>query len=331
MQEKKKLDSRCEEAIFVGYDARSPAYLVYYPDHNVVKRIRCVNFGPYGSNQPVSLQHYETLNETDELAKVEPPSNEVKKKKKKKAERARDKPKHLSDYIAEKDEDLFKIAKCAIDFCYIVVNVPNNYQEVISSIQSEQWKEAMNDGMEALKENNTYTVTNLPKGKETIGSKWVYSVKMGSNNEQRYKARLVARGFSQKEGLDYYEKFSPTAKITSTRMLLQLAVQKDFFIQQMDVKCAYLNADLDEELYLDVPDGFQVRSTDGHRVVWTLNKSLYGLKQSGKNRNSVFNTFLITHDFKQSLADPCVYSKCQNDSLIIIIILLMMFLLGLTT
>ena len=124
----------------------------------------------------------------------------------------------------------------------------------------------MNDEMEALKENNTYTVTNLPKGKTTIGSKWVYSVKVGSNNEQRYKARLVARGFSQKEGLDYYETFSPTAKITSIRMLLQLAVQKDFIIQQMDVKCAYLYADLEEELYLDVPDGFQLsNSTDGHK------------------------------------------------------------------
>ena len=115
--------------------------------------------------------------------------------------------------------------------------------------------------MGALKENNAYTVTNLPKGKTTIGGKWVYSVKVGSNNEQRYKARLVAQGFSQKEGLDYYETFSPTAKITSVRMLLQLAVQKDVFIQQMDVKCAYLNADLDEELYLDV--GYQMAFKKG--------------------------------------------------------------------
>ena len=186
----------------------------------------------------------------------------------------------------------------------------------------------MNDEVAALKENNTYTATNLPKGKTTIGSKWVYSVMVGSNNEQRYKARLVARGFSQIEGLDYYETFSPAAKITSIKTLLQLAVQKDFIIQQMDVKCAYLNADLDEQSYLDVPDGFQVRPTDGHRVAWEFNKSLYGLKQSGRNWNSVFHTFLITHDFKQSLADPCVYSKCQNDSLIIIIIFVDDFLIG---
>ena len=102
----------------------------------------------------------------------------------------------MSDYVTDKDEDLFKIAKCSIDFCYRAVNVPNSYQEAISSVESEQWKVAMSDEMEALKENNTYTVTNLPKGKTTIGSKWVYSVKVGSNNEQRYKARLVAPGFS---------------------------------------------------------------------------------------------------------------------------------------
>ena len=182
----------CEEGIFVGYDSCSPAYLVNYPCDNV-KRVVCVNFGPYGSNQPVSLQHYETLSETHELTKVEPPSKEVKKN----PERARDRPKYLSDYVIEIDEDLFMIAKCAIDFCYRVVNVPNNYQEAISSIESQQWKEAMNDEMEALKENNTYAVTNLPKGKTTIDSKWVYSVKVDSNNEQIQRKVGSSRFFSE--------------------------------------------------------------------------------------------------------------------------------------
>ena len=94
------------------------------------------------------MQHDETLNETDELTKVEPPSKEVKRN----PERVREKPKYLSDYVTDKDEDLFKIAKCAIDFCYRVVNIPNNYQEAISSVESEQWKEAIDDEMEAFKE-----------------------------------------------------------------------------------------------------------------------------------------------------------------------------------
>ena len=143
-------------------------------------------------------------------------------------------------------------------------------------------------------------MTTLPEGKSTIGSKWVFSVKTDVNNEVKYKARLVARGFSQKKGFDYAETFSPTAKIVSIRMLLQLAVNNNFTVHQMDVKSAYVNANLEEELYLDVPDGLDVGNHAEHdKVVLKLNKSLYGLKQSGRNWNAVFHSFICSLAFQQ--------------------------------
>ena len=99
--------------------------------------------------------------------------------------------------------------------------------------------------LESLKENNVFELTNLPEGKKTIDSKWVYTTKENLDGFKRYKARFVARGFSQKRGIDYGETFSPTANITSIRILMQMVVQYDLIVHQMDVKTAYLHAPID--------------------------------------------------------------------------------------
>ena len=167
----------------------------------------------------------------------------------------------------------------------------------------------MDDEILSLEDNNTYELTTLPDGCTSIGSRWVFAVKLGPDDEEKYKARLVAKGYSQVHGIDYQETFSPTAKITSIRMLMQLAVQNDYYINQMDVKSAYLNADIDAEIYVDQPEGYCKQSDNGSKLVWKLKKSLYGLKQSGRNWNELFHTFLSSDGFKQSLSDTCVYTK----------------------
>lgn len=320
VQDKKKLDPRSVEGIFVGYDHDSPAYLVYYPDKNIVRRVRCVKFVTESnkSNDIISdVPNVELIDTTDPVNDV---ANDISDNIKRNPVRTRNKPHYLSDFVTEDDKEMSKIAKCSVDYCYRVANIPKDYNEAIDSPQSGRWKSAMIDEMNALKENDTFTKTILPEGKSTISSKWVYSVKTGINNEDKFKARLVARGFNQREGLDYTETFSPTAKIVSIRMLLQLAVNNDFSIHQMDVKSAYLNAKLDEELYLDVPDGFNNDKPMSDNVVWKLNKSLYGLKQSGRNWNIVFHSFISNLEFNQSMSDPCVYSKYVDNSLTVIIV-----------
>ena len=157
------------------------------------------------------------------------------------------------------------------------------------------WQEAMENEMKSLTENNTFTVTQLPEGRTSVGGRWVYSVKLGPDAIEKFKARYVAKGYNQVQGLDYHETFAPTARITSLRMLLQIAVQYDLIVHQMDVKTAYLNAPIDCEIYVNQPEGFEIESPDGERLVCKLYKSLYGLKQSGRNWNNFLHTFLILY------------------------------------
>ena len=101
---------------------------------------------------------------------------------------------------------------------------------------------------------------------------------------------------------------------------MQLAVQEGLEVHQMDVKTAYLNAPIDVDIYVNQPKGFEVVSKDDTKLVWKLKKSLYGLKQSGRNWNNLLHSYLIDNNFIQSLAEPCVYTKHENDHIIILIL-----------
>ena len=103
-----------------------------------------------------------------------------------------------------------------------------------------------------------------------MGEKWVYAIKLDPNVEEKYKARFVAKGYSQAPDIHYHETFSPTARITSVRMLMQLAIRKGMVVHQMDVKTAYLNAPMDCELYIEQPDGYERKGSNGEKLVCKL-------------------------------------------------------------
>ena len=131
--------------------------------------------------------------------------------------------------------------------------------------------------MNALEKNHTWKVVNLPKGKSTVGYKWVFTVKYNSDGSlKRYKALLVAKEFTQTYGIDYSETFAPVAKLNIGRVLLSIATNLNWPLQQLDVKNAFLNGDLKEEAYMDPPPGFSEKFRSN---VCKLQKSLYGLKQ----------------------------------------------------
>ena len=175
----------------------------------------------------------------------------------------------------------------------------------------------MDNEMESLIDNNTFT--KVPRSEASnvkeVGGRWVYSIKDGGNDTELFKARYVAKGYSQIYGLDYFETFAPTAKLTSLRILFQIAAQENLVIHQMDVKSAYLNAPIDVKIYLEQPKGY----TD-EDFVWLLNKSIYGLKQSGRQWNAVIHKFFINHKFKRSEVDACVYFFRMGNGVIIILI-----------
>ena len=177
--------------------------------------------------------------------------------------RERHRLKHLEEYV------------CSVDYCYSVGNVPNCFQEAISGPDSKKWLEAMNDEMIALRENDTFEVTALPEGSSLVGGRWVYALKTDQTGGEKYKARFVAKGYSQIEGVDYHETFSPTARFTTIRMLMQLSVQENLVVHQMDVKSAYLHAPIDCEIFMEQPQGFEVNDENNQNLAWKLKKSLY--------------------------------------------------------
>ena len=354
LQNKKKLDARCEKGIFVGYDSQSPAFLVYFPNRDDVRKVRCVTFNEtfaenvkaprvgedYHYCQPNSAQKEENTSvQQEESEDVQTEGNGQADRRypeegedvrtegngqaeRRYPERIRRKPGHLEDYVTgtdldKSDEgDVTDAALCSVHYCYRISSIPNTFEEAIQSPEAQQWQTAMEEEVKALKEKDTYELTELPDGRAVIGGRWVYAVKQGPENEEKCKARYVAKGYSQIEGIDYKETFSPTAKLTSIRMLMQIAVQENLIVHQMDVKTAYLNADIDTELYVEQPKGFI--DTD-RKLVWKLKKSLYGLKQSGRNWNNLLHKCLMNEDFNQSFSDPCVYTKFEGNDMIIIL------------
>jgi len=164
----------------------------------------------------------------------------------------------------------------------------------------------MREEMSTLEENKTFTLTTLPEGRESVRGRWVYTVKEGFNGDETYKARYVAKGYSQVKGVDYNEAYAPTASLTSVRYFMQLAAQYDLVLHQMDVKTAYLHAPIECDIYMEQPEGFEVSHGCEGKLVYKLNKSLCGLKQSGKNWNKMLNDYLLTNGYESNPVDPCV-------------------------
>src|ERR1044072_1369287 len=151
----------------------------------------------------------------------------------------------------------------------------------MESDNSEDWINAMKEELKSMDDNNVWDLVELPKGSKRVGCKWVFKTKRDSkDNIERYKARLVAKGFTQKDGIDYKETFSPVSKKDSWRNVLSLVAHYDLELHQMDVKTAFLTGDLEEEVYMDQPEGFLTTGKDN--LVCKLKKSIYGLKQASR-------------------------------------------------
>ena len=194
---------------------------------------------------------------------------------------------------------------------------PTTVDEALNSPDKEQWKRALDNEYSAHIKNNTWTLTNLPEGRKAIDCRWVFKVKYKADGSvERHKARLVAKGCSQKPGLDYEETFSPVAKYTSIRSLLAIANQLNLEVHQMDVSTAFLNGDLEEEIYMSQPEGYVKEREEG--LVCKLNKSIYGLKQSSRCWFNTIDEFLENSGYTKSSSDPCIYIKREGEDIMLI-------------
>jgi hypothetical protein len=193
---------------------------------------------------------------------------------------------------------------------------PTSVEEALDGPDANQWKVAMDEEYNSLMLNHTWKLVPLPPGRKPIDCKWVFRKKYTDTGEvEKYKARLVARGFTQVKGVDYHETFSPVVKFASIRTLLALAVQHSYIVHQMDVTTAYLNGDLEEEIYMTQPESY-VKGD----YVCKLQRSLYGLKQSDRVWYDKINATFIKLGFSRSNADPSVYSRISRSEVLYVAI-----------
>ena len=182
---------------------------------------------------------------------------------------------------------------------------PLTVKDAFASRDREKWQSAMKKEMESLKDNNVWELVELPKDRKAVGSKWAYKVKTDADGSiERYKARLVAQGFSQKYRTDYDETFCPVVRLESFRTIIALTVQHGLKLHQVDVTTAFLNGELEEEVYMRQPEGFIAEGQE--HLVCKLKKNIYGLKQSSRCWNTVLHNQLTLMGFVQADSDPCV-------------------------
>lgn len=185
---------------------------------------------------------------------------------------------------------------------------PTSVKEALSGAEKEEWRAAMDQEFQSIEKNEVWKLeSTLPKGKKAIGTKWVFKRKLNADGEiERYKARLVALGYSQQLGADYDDTFCPVVRFESVRTLIAIAVQLGLKLHQMDVTAAFLNGDLKEDVYLSPPEGLVVDESK-NKMYLKLVKSLYGLRQSPRCWNSTLDTKLKQMGFQQTPSDPCIY------------------------
>jgi hypothetical protein len=199
--------------------------------------------------------------------------------------------------------------KCCYDapVCSNVITLtePTTYTEAISRPDANYWLEAMHDEIESLKRHNVWTLSELPPNVKPIKCRWVFTTKHVSGRGKKYKARLVAKGFTQVKGIDFEDVYAPVSSFEVMRIFIAYAVQKSWFLDQFDIKSAYLHSAIKHDIYMEQPEGFQ--RNEECKLFCKLEKSIYGLKQSSRCWNEYLNDKLRDIGFKRSQTDPCVY------------------------
>ena len=191
---------------------------------------------------------------------------------------------------------------------------PTCYREVAGQAA---WEQAMKIEIEAIEKNETWSLTELPVGHKVIGLKWVFKLKKNSNGEIiKYKARLVAKGYTQQQGVDFDEVFAPVARLDTVRVILAVAANRGWRVDHLDVKSAFLNGELQEEVYVAQPEGYVVQGKES--FVYKLHKALYGLRQAPRAWNTCLDKSLKNLGFMKCTQEQAVYIRGEIGANIII-------------
>ncbi|GJW69436.1 retrotransposon protein, putative, ty1-copia subclass [Tanacetum coccineum] len=316
-----KLEQRSVKCIFIGYPKETMGYYFYFPPENKIVVARYAEFfekrliSQEISGRAVDLEEIQeeedttpseiTSNIPQEVEGFEPPQEEVILiHRSKRTHRA---PNRLCLNVEVEEHSLGDL------------NEPTSYKAAMLDSESNKWIDAMNAEIQSMMDNMVWVLVDLPPGYKTVGSKWLFKKKTDKDGIVHvYKACLVAKGYTQLYGVDYEETFSPVADIRAIRILISIAAYYDYEIWQMDVKTAFLNGYLDEDIYMVQPKGFV--DPNHPRKVCKLQRSIYGLKQASRSWNKRFDEEIKRFGFAQNLDEPCVYQKASGSNVTFLIL-----------
>lgn len=328
-EKRRKWDPKAQKAIFIGYCDNTKGFRFIIPSTKTVIKSRDAVFLEttvernyvsevliqdssmcHSSSEPTDDHTFESSNDTLQSANTDSDQDQGTD-----SDYSPDQkfgtPSHSNITLRPRNRELFSKQKDDQEKGYLCcsedIPVPLNYSEAISSPDSENWKCSIEKELESHKQNGTWVLVEKPKDAKPIGCKWVFRVK-DEPTGPRYKARLCAKGYAQKEGIDYDETFSPTVRYDSIRVLLSIATQEKLEIIQFDVTTAFLYGELKENILMTAPEGL---NCDPNKVC-KLVKSLYGLKQAPRCWNTKFSSVLNKFGFEKSSADQCVYIGTIN-------------------
>lgn len=217
----------------------------------------------------------------------------------------------IRDRKPKKDDDYSYLVDCRAS------PDPLSVEDARSRSDKRLWEQAMREELESLAENETWELVDRPRHKNVVKCKWVFKLKKSADGKiQRHKARLVAKGFSQKYGEDYDETFAPVVRMSTIRLLFALTAELDLEVEHVDITTAFLNGDLEEEIFMEQPVG-SIRAGNENKVC-RLKKALYGLKQAARSWNMKVHSVLIKNGFNRCFQDSCVYTRNNQKDLLII-------------
>ncbi|GJZ18624.1 retrotransposon protein, putative, ty1-copia subclass [Tanacetum coccineum] len=315
-----KLQQRSVKCMFIGYPKEIMGYYFYFPPENKIVVTRYAEFFKKNlitqevNGRAMDLEEIqdEDTSPSEITSKIpmkvesfEPPQEEVIPVRR--SERTHRAPDHLCLNVEAEEHSLRDL------------NEPTSYKAPMLDSESNKWIDDMNAEIQSMMDNMVWVLVDLPPGCKTIRSKWIFKEKTDMDGiVHTYKARLIAKGYTQLYGVDYEETFSPVADIRAIRILISIAEFYDHEIWKMDVKTAFLSGYLDEDIYMVQPEGFI--GPNHLRKVCKLQRSIYGLKQASRTWNKRFDEEIKRFGFDQNLDDPCVYQKASGSNVTFLIL-----------
>ena len=331
-----KLQPRAKKGIFIGYSTESKGFRVWLQNERKIVVSRDVKFLKNVSTNidnalPTNIDDVFPIDEGDNDNKssgsrtvdiIENPELVIEKSKDDDVDNSIEEPEYEgevdSNQVLRRSDRILKSKKMN-EFVYKIQKAnddssePLTIEEAFSREDAQYWREAVKVELQSLEENDTWDIVDLPEGRKPVKCKWVFKQKTDENGVIiRYKARLVAKGCSQKQGIDYNETYSPVIRYSSLRYLIALSVKNKLKINQMDAVTAFLQGDLKEDIYMQMPENV------GTKKVCKLKKAIYGLKQSGREWNIKLCSFLKSYGLENSKVDPCIYLN-SNKTLVVAI------------